>query len=65
MTVFNKKNKSTKSFQEIHPMRYFNLETVKKFLKKNKLKFIKSLDLNTNKHVSNKSWGALVIAKKI
>ncbi len=65
LTVFNKKNKSTKSFQEIHPMRYFNLETVKKFLKKNKLKFIKSLDLNTNKHVSNKSWGALVIAKKI
>ena len=54
-----------KSFQEIHPMRYFNLVTVKRFLKKNKLIFIKSLDLNTNKPLSKKSWGALVIAKKI
>ena len=46
-------------------MRYFDLETVKKFLRKNKLKFLKSLDLATDKHLGKKSWGALVIAKKL
>ena len=65
LIVFNKRNKSIKKFKEIHPMRYFNLKNIKKFLKENKLKFIKSLDLNTNRNVSKKSWGALVIAKKI
>lgn len=65
MTVYNKKNNSIKSFQEIHPMRYFDLETIKKFLRKNKLKFLKSLDLATDKHLSKKSWGALIIAKKL
>ena len=65
LIVLNKKNKLIRSFQETHPMKYFNLNTVKSFLKKNKFKFIKSLDLNTNKQLSKKSWGALVVAKKV
>ena len=65
LIVLNKKNKLIRSFQETHPMKYFNLNTVKSFLKKNKFKFVKSLDLNTNKQLSKKSWGALVVAKKV
>ena len=45
-------------------MRYFDLLFIKKLLKKYNFKFLKSLDLQSGKKISSKSWGALVIAKK-
>lgn len=65
VTILNKKNKKISKFEEIHNMRYFKLLYIKKLLKKYNYKFLNSLDLQTGKKVSPKSWGALVIAKKI
>ena len=45
-------------------MRYFELSLIKKLLKKHNFQFLENLDLETGKGISNKSWGALVIAKK-
>ena len=65
MIVTNKKSKKKKFFKETHKMKFFTLEVIKKYLKKNRLKYLLSLDLTTNKKVTNNSWGALVVAKKI
>ena len=61
----NKKTKKILKFQETHKMRYFTLDSIKKILKKHNFKFLKSLDLQSGKKVTKKSWGALVVAKKI
>ena len=63
--VLNKKNKKVSKFKETHKMRYFNLKTIKKKLIENKFQFLESLDLQTGKPISTKSWGALVVAKKL
>jgi ubiquinone/menaquinone biosynthesis C-methylase UbiE len=65
MIVTNKKNNKTKIFIETHKMKFFTLEDIKNQLKKNKLKYLLSLDLSTNRKLTNNSWGALVVAKKI
>ena len=65
LTIFNKKNKKITNFSETHKMRYFEIEYIKKKLKEHNFKFLKSIDLQTGKNVSSKSWGALVVAKKI
>ena len=65
LTVMNKKTKKILKFQETHKMRYFTLDSIKKILKKHNFKFLKSLDLQSGKKVTKKSWGALVVAKKI
>ena len=65
MIVINKKNKKVKTFKEIHKMRFFTIKTVKKYLKSNKLKYLLSLDLSTEKAVTQNTWGALVVARKI
>ena len=46
-------------------MRYFNLKTIKKKLIENKFQFLESLDLQAGKPISTKSWGVLVVAKKL
>jgi len=63
--VLNKKNKKVSKFKETHKMRYFNLKTIKKKLIENKFQFLESLDLQAGKPISTKSWGALVVAKKL
>ena len=60
----NKKNKKILKFSETHKMRYFTLNIIKKKLKEHNFKFLESLDLQTGKAISSKSWGALVVAKK-
>lgn len=65
LTVLNKKSKKILEFKEIHKMRYFKLNTIKKKLKQNNFEFLKSLDLQNGKPVSEKSWGALIVAKKM
>jgi len=65
LIVLNKKNKKIYKFKETHKMRYFTLKIIKKKLIENKFQFLESLDLQTGKPISNKSWGALVVAKKL
>ena len=65
MIVINKKNNKTKTFQEIHKMKFFKLSTIKRYLKLYKFKYLLSLDLSTNKPLNKNSWGALIVAKKI
>ena len=65
LTILNKKNNNVSKFEETHSMRYFDLKFIKKILKKNNFQFLQSLDLQSGKSISKKSWGALVIAKKI
>ena len=65
LIVMNKKNKKIFKFTETHKMRYFKLKFIKKKLKEHNFKFLESLDLQRGKAVSNKSWGALVVAKKL
>ena len=65
LIVLNKKNKKISKFSEIHKMRYFNLQQIKEKLIENNFKFLESFDLQTGKPVSSKSWGALVVAKKL
>ena len=64
LIVMDKKNKKISKFSEVHKMRYFDLKFIKKKLTKHKFKFIKSLDLETGKQLTSKSWGALVVAKR-
>ena len=64
LLIINKKKNKTFNFQETHKMRYFKLSLIKKLLKKHNFQFLENLDLETGKGISNKSWGALVIAKK-
>ncbi|MDB9752275.1 class I SAM-dependent methyltransferase [Pelagibacteraceae bacterium] len=65
LIVMNKKNKKILKFSETHKMRYFTLNIIKKKLKEHNFKFLESLDLQAGKAISSKSWGALVVAKKI
>lgn len=63
--IINKKNSKIYKFSETHKMRYFTISFVNKILKKNNFKYLDCLDLQTGTKVSNKSWGALIIAKKL
>lgn len=65
MIVINKKSKKTLVFKEVHKMRYFQLSTIKKYLKFFNFEYLLSLDLLTNKFPDKNSWGALVVARKI
>ena len=65
LIVLNKKNKKISKFSEIHKMRYFNLKQIKKKLVENNFKFLESFDLQSGKPVNSRSWGALVVAKKL
>ncbi len=65
LTILNKKNRKIYNFKETHKMRYFNLKLIKKKLIQNKFELIESFDLQTGKPITNKSWGALVVAKKL
>ena len=65
LLVFNKKKKLQENFTETHKMRYFDLNFIKKRLKKNKFQFLSCVDIATNKAPTKNSWGALVLAKKI
>ena len=65
LVVLNKKNKKISKFSETHKMKYFEMSFIKKKLKEHNFKFIKSLDLQTGRKISSKSWGAMVVAKKL
>ena len=65
LVVLNKKNKKISKFSETHKMKYFEMSFIKKKLKEHNFKFIKSLDLQTGRKISSKSWGAMVLAKKL
>ena len=65
LIVMNKKNKKISKFSETHKMKYFKLKFIKKKLKEHNFEFLESLDLQAGKPVSSKSWGALVVAKKL
>ncbi len=65
LIVLNKKSKKIIKFKETHKMRYFNMKTIKKKLIENNFQFLKSLDLQSGKSVTKKSWGVLVVAKKL
>ena len=65
LIVLKKKNKKIIKFQETHKMRYFNMKIIKKKLIENNFHFLESLDLQSGKPVTKKSWGALVVAKKL
>ena len=62
--MVNKKNKEIKKFSEIHKMKFFELYEIKKYLKKFNFEFLTSLDLSNNRKITNKSWAALVLARK-
>ena len=65
LVVMNKKNKKITQFQETHRMKYFKITLIKNLLKKYNFKYLESLDLQSEKPISLKSWGALVVAQKI
>ena len=65
MIVMDKKSKKTKIFCETHKMKFFKIKDVIKYLKLNNFKYLSCIDLSTNKPVSSKTWGALIVAKKI
>ena len=65
MIILNKKNKKIKIFKETHKMKFFVMKDIKKYLKLNNMKFIESFDPSNNKPLTNQSWAALVVAKKI
>ena len=65
MIVVDKKSKKTRIFKEIHKMRYFQLSVIKKYLRLFNFKYLLSIDLLTNKFPGKKSWGALIVARKI
>lgn len=65
LVVLNKKSKKVSKFSETHKMRYFEMSFIKKKLKEHNFKYIKSLDLQTGRKLSSKSWGAMVVAKKL
>lgn len=65
MLILDKKNKLKENFTETHKMRYFDLNFIKKKLKKNKFIFLSCIDIATNKFPTKNSWGALVLAKKL
>jgi ubiquinone/menaquinone biosynthesis C-methylase UbiE len=64
LIVMKKKNKKIIKFSETHKMRYFTVDNIKKKLKEHNFQFLESLDLQTGKPVSSKSWGALIVARK-
>ncbi len=65
LLIFNKKNKKAKTIKEIHRMKYFDLEKIKKYLITYKFKLLEGLEIISNKKISPNTWGALVVAKKI
>ena len=65
LLIFNKKNKKSKTIKEIHRMKYFDLEKIKKYLTAYKFKLLESLEIISNKKISPNTWGALIVAKKI
>lgn len=65
LIVVNKRSKSVSRFKETHKMRYFTLKYIQNKLKEHNFKFLESLDLQTGKRVSGKSWGCLVVAKRL
>tara|TARA_Y100000590_G_scaffold423033_1_gene528374 strand:- start:177 stop:935 length:759 start_codon:yes stop_codon:yes gene_type:complete len=65
LLIFNKKSKKARMVKEIHKMKYFDMKIIKKYLKKYGFKLLKSLEIISNKKISRRTWGALVVAKKI
>ena len=53
------------TFNEVHSMKYWSLETIKLVLDSKGFKIIDTFDIISGSRINNDSWGATIIARKL